>query len=244
MKNAPLAALLGSLAIALPCAAHGTQATPVVVIDADSLMRTDASSRRQHADHAEHDSMQEGTHDERHDRRDGGCPHDVAVAFAGLDDALRALRHDVDELQGRRQRELRQGLAAVFMAATDARDRACRAAIPPPPPPVPTIVVLDDRSEKILHEALRRESFDDGRLRVVQTAVRDLCVTPRQTRDLMASQTFSRGRLDMLRQLSPFVVNDGTMAVVFDGFTFDADKREAQRILAETSTVASCRLHQ
>ena len=243
MKNAPLAALLGSLAIALPCAAHGTQATPVVVIDADSLMRTDASSRRQHADHAEHDSMQEGTHDERHDRRDGGCPRDVAVAFAGLDDALRALRHDVGELQGRRQRELRQRLAAVFMAATDARDRACRAAIPPPPP-VPTIVVLDDRSEKILHEALRRESFDDGRLRVVQTAVRDLCVTPRQTRDLMASQTFSRGRLDMLRQLSPFVVNDGTMAVVFDGFTFDADKREAQRILAETSTVASCRLHQ
>jgi hypothetical protein len=243
MKNAPLAALLSTLAIALPCTAHGNQAPPVIVIDADSLVRTDASSRRQHADHAEHDSMQEGTHDERHDRRDGGCPRDVAVAFAGLDDALRALRHDVDELQGRRQRELRQRLAAVFMAATDARDRACRAAIPPPPP-VPTIVVLDERSEKTLHEALRRESFDDGRLRVVQTTVRDLCVTPRQTRELIASQTFSRGRLDMLRQLSPFVVNDGTMAVVFDGFTFDADKREAQRILTETSTVASCRLHQ
>jgi hypothetical protein len=180
-----------------------------------------------------------------HEGVEYGCALDVDDAFADLDAALYALADEIDDGRGRDRRRLRDELAAVVAAAEVARERACRAAArrSPPPPPPPPPAVLGSGTESALKDALRAESFDDGRLRLLETALRaDVCVTPAQARGLVEQFSFGRGRLAALERLAARIVDDGSTFTVLGVFAYDSEKRDAQRILQATSTQPSCRL--
>jgi hypothetical protein len=177
-----------------------------------------------------------------HDGVEIGCAAAVDDAFADLDAALYALADEIDDQSGRARRQLRDELAAVVAAAEAARDRACRAAAGRPPPPPPPVMVMAPTTEAALLEALRAESFDEGRVRVLDTALRgDLCVTPTQARGFLAALSFGRGRLDALERLAPHLVDDGTTFTLLSTLSFESEKRTAQRLLQSTSTSPSCR---
>ena len=182
-----------------------------------------------------------------HEGFEVACPRDVDAAFASLDQALHAMADDVDALKGRDRRRLRDDLAELARAAEEARERSCRkAARPPvvlPSPPPPRAIVLDDGAHRQIVAAMKQEGFDEGRLRIIDTALRgDVCVTSAQTRDLMKTVSFSSGRLDVLRRLAPRLVIDGQAIVIYQALDFDGDKDDAQAVLATTKVIPACRL--
>lgn len=231
--NPALLLALAALAPASPSAHHGPGpgGAPVVVVERDR-------------DH----------HDPRggHDGWEVQCPRDVDAAFAALDQALYELADDVDDLKGRDKRRLRENLAALADAAEEARERSCRKQwSPPPPPPVvvlpppppPRAVVLDTGTHQANLGALRRESFDDGKLRIIDTAIRgDVCLTSPQVKDYMKTMSFSSNRLDILRRLAPRLVDDGQAITIYQALDFEGDKDDARQVLTSTKTLPACRL--
>lgn len=186
-----------------------------------------------------------------HDGWEVQCPRDVDAAFAALDQALYELADDVDDLKGRDKRHMRENLAALASAAEEARERSCRSYRAPPPPPVvvlpppppPRAVVLDNGAHQNNINAMKRESFDDGKLRIIDTAIRgDVCLTSPQVKDYMRTMSFSSNRLDILRRLAPRLVDDGNAITIYTALDFETDKNDARQVLTTTKTLAQCRL--
>lgn len=235
--NAALLATLLSLAPTHAPASHDGRPSPP----------TPATAR---ASAGQDDARHGGRGSNGHEGWEVTCPRDVDAAFATLDAALYALADDVDDLKGRDRRRLRDDVAALVDAAEDARTRACAAArspvivVPPaPPPPPPRALVLDDVAHKQLVAAMKRESFDDGKLRIVDTALRgDMCVTAPQARDVMKTLSFSGNRLDVLRKVAPRLVDDGQAIVIYQALDFESDKDDARTVLSTTKTLPACRL--
>ncbi|MDP2343142.1 MAG: DUF4476 domain-containing protein [Deltaproteobacteria bacterium] len=181
-----------------------------------------------------------------------GCPRDVDAAFSAFDQALHELADDVDGLRGRERRRLREDLITLARAAEEARERSCRSAArppvvvvpaPPPPPPPPRAIVMSDAAHRQVVQAMKQEGFDEGRLRIIDTAVRgELCVTSTQTRDLMKTVSFSSGRLDVLRRLAPRLIDDGEAIVIYQALDFNGDKDDARSLLTTTKTLPFCRV--
>jgi hypothetical protein len=91
--------------------------------------------------------------------------------------------------------------------------------------------------------AMRRESFDDGKVRIIDTAFRgDVCLTSKQATDYMRLMSFSSNRLDVLRRLAPRLVNDGQAVSIFGVLDFESEKEDARRLLTSTATLPPCRL--
>lgn len=188
-----------------------------------------------------------------HDGYEEFCARDVDQSFAALDQALNELADDIDLLKsGRDKRRMREDLQKLADAAEAARDHACRrrgggppviVAPPPPPPPPPRAPMLDGSTHDGNIAAMRRESFDDGKVRIIDTALRgDVCVTSKQATDYMRLMSFSSNRLDVLRRLAPRLVNDGQAVSIFGALDFESEKEDARRLLTSTATLPPCRL--
>jgi hypothetical protein len=181
------------------------------------------------------------------------CPPDVVATFDKLDDALRHLDGQLDDLHGspRKVQHVHEDFQDVLRQSSVARVEACRAARrndtvivepapPPPPPPARVIGLLDGAREKELARAMRKEAFDDNRLAVLSLGVRGVCVTTEEARDLVGEVTFSRPRLEALRMLAGKIVDDHDAWKLYEAFTFDSDKRAAKDILTKTPQAPEC----
>ena len=174
------------------------------------------------------------------------CPADVVETFDRLDDAMRHLDEELDEMRGRphERDEARQALVDAVSRAQMARQAACRAARVPvvvaPPPPARVIVVLDDVGERNLVNAVRKEPFDDARLSVLALGVRGVCVTSAQARDLVGELTFSRARIDAVRALAPRILDRAQAYSLLDAMTFESDKRAVREVLTTTAPAPEC----
>lgn len=206
--------------------------------------------------HSGHDTHANGhRHDDRAPRT---CPENVVAAFDELDDALRHMANDVENLKRKHERgHMRDEVARVLERSQQARRIACRetrddgpdvvvvrpAPPPPPSPPPPVVIILDEPRQRELVTVVRREAFDDGRLGVLALGVRDVCVTSSQARELVRELTFSNARLDAVRVLAPRIVDRDRSHLVLESLTFDSDRRTARELLTSTSTAAPCVVH-
>jgi hypothetical protein len=251
---------LAPVAVARPTLASPGRPPPP---DAAGLHDHDDNHDDDHDDNHDHDDGDDGRHrgDERdgerergyggrgHDGFERGCPVDVDDGFADLDAVLRALAADATRVHGRAGRAVRGDVDDAFAALAAARERACRAAVRPgppiviaPPPAPPPVVVIDHGDEVRLERALHAEAFDEGRVRVLATALRGgVCVTSEQTRAFLGAWAFSSGRADALRVLAPHIVDDGEAYTIFSALPFDSDKHAAHEILEHTPVLPSCR---
>ncbi len=238
--NAALLLALAALAPASPPPHHGRGGPPPVIVVEQRERDRQVNSWNADHDHGGHDGYEVQ------------CPRDVDAAFAALDQALYELADDVDDLKGRDKRKMRDNLAALADAAEEARDRSCRKnwrpAPPPPvvvlpPPPPPRAVLLEQRLHEANLAAMKRESFDDGKLRIIDTAIRgDVCLFSGQVRDYMRTMSFSSNRLDILRRLAPRLLDDQQAILIYTALDFEGDKDDARQVLATTKTLAACRL--
>jgi hypothetical protein len=180
------------------------------------------------------------------------CSPTVTAAFDDLDDTLAALREDIEDLSPRVQRRLREELRAVMLARTVAEQAACGQALviaPPqpslPPPPLPPAPppppVLDAQSLAALEAALARESFEPGKLRVLDIGLRGVCVTPAHAQRLLQNFPFEAGKQKAFARIAPQLLDDGLTFTLLDAFTFDAEKQRAAELLRSTPTVDFCR---
>ncbi len=180
-----------------------------------------------------------------HDGYEVACPRDIDAAFASLDAALHEMAGDVDGVRGRSRHRLQHDLERLVDAAEEARAHACGrpTVIVMPPPPPPQAVVVDDNSHHLIVKALQREAFDDGRLGIIDSAVRgDMCLTAPQVSDYLNAFSFSGNRLDVLRRLAPRLVDDKAAIVIYRSFDFNGDKEDAGQVLSSRRTLAACAL--
>lgn len=79
--------------------------------------------------------------------------------------------------------------------------------------------------------AVKRESFADGKLRVLSAVARHNWFTVEQVRLLLTLFSFESNRVDALRELAPRLVDPENGFRLYEAFTFKSHKEEAERIL-------------
>jgi hypothetical protein len=191
------------------------------------------------------------------DGRWARCPRDVNRSFGELERTLRDLGESVDAVSDRRERRrLRDDLDHTIRLTERARDAACDAANaapppptvivappPPPPPPPPQPVVLSAAAFAELKAAVERESFDDGKARVIGLAIRgDTCVTVDQTRQLVALHSFSDAQLNTVKALAPRFVDPERAFTLQEALTFPTDRERLAKVLKSANQIPACRV--
>lgn len=168
------------------------------------------------------------------------APTMVLVDQRDLLDELRALQSQVQELQsqankGREKKELRRGLDSVStrLARLERTIRQSRPAAPDRRPPLVVVgpTAMAPASFAALHKSVSTASFDNDRLVVVRTALRDNWVAVDQARTLMAEFRMSSVKVEALRLLWPRVVDRENGFRFYEDFPFPSDRSAARAII-------------
>jgi hypothetical protein len=184
----------------------------------------------------------------RHDGYQVVCPRDVDAAVADFDLALQDMADDIERLRGKDRRRLLDSLAALADAAEEVRDRACErrpivVVPPPPPPPPPRSFVISQTEHRAVLETVRRENFDDDKVRTLEVAYRgDQCLNSVQVADYIRLMDFSSNKLDVFRRLAPRLVDDGQNLTLLNAFDFASQREDARQVLLTAKRRAACAL--
>jgi len=118
---------------------------------------------------------------------------------------------------------------------------------PPPPPPPPTTIVvqpapvfvqppaartcMDSGDFGSIRSSIAAESFSGEKLQVLESAIgqRDICGS--QVIEVLGLFDFSSDKLKALELVKPHIVDPQNNFKIFGAFTFDADKKQAKKIL-------------
>lgn len=136
--------------------------------------------------------------------------------------ARRVLKNLGDELDAMR---------AAVNNAPDVRRYHPRPQPPPPPPPVPAVQPISEAQLDGLSRAIARESFGDGKLRVLESAASQQYFLVPQVLKLLQRFTFSQDRLQAARVLWPRVLDRDNAYQLYGAFTFSGEKEEMKRII-------------
>ena len=102
----------------------------------------------------------------------------------------------------------------------------------PPPPPEPTgPVPLASSDLGALLQHLETENFSEGRLRVLVQAVPHAWFSSAQVLLILGRFDFGNDKLQALRLVAPKIVDRQNAYTIYQAFTFDAEKAQAQQIL-------------
>jgi hypothetical protein len=104
---------------------------------------------------------------------------------------------------------------------------------PPPPPPAGPIA-MDPGTFSTFLNALRNESFSDGKARVIGDAAGSNWFTIAQLKQVINVLTFSSDKIRAVELIAPRIVDRQNSFTLYDAFTFDSDKRKAREILDRT----------
>lgn len=123
-------------------------------------------------------------------------------------------------------------LLMIFPPAASAQgyghhDRRPSHYAPTPPRPQP----LSDEAFNVLYRKVKKQSFKDNKLDMIEVACLGCFFTCRQGAELLGLMSFTDDKKDALRVLSPYIVDRENSYVLIKAFTFDTDRREAARIL-------------
>ncbi|KAF5035507.1 hypothetical protein DSECCO2_584840 [anaerobic digester metagenome] len=83
----------------------------------------------------------------------------------------------------------------------------------------------------MLLSSMRREAFDETRVRMAITAISVSGVTSAQLRELMLMLTFDSNRLKLAKTAYTFVVDKGNIFLINDAFTFNSSADEFYRYI-------------
>ena len=104
---------------------------------------------------------------------------------------------------------------------------------PPPPPPAPVVYPVSDDQLQQLSRAIARESFGDGKLRVLEAAAQQQYYLVPQVLKLLERFTFSQDRLNAARVLWPRVLDRQNAFQLYGAFKFSNEKDELRKIIGQ-----------
>jgi hypothetical protein len=104
---------------------------------------------------------------------------------------------------------------------------------PPPPPPAPVVYPITEDQLQNLSKAIARESFGDGKLRVLQSAAANQYFLVPQVLKLLQRFTFSEDRLNATRVLWPRVLDRENAYQLYGAFNFSNEKDELRKIIGQ-----------
>ena len=103
---------------------------------------------------------------------------------------------------------------------------------PPPPPPVrPAPVEMPPAAFATLRGAIQTESFSDGKLRVLNSALVDHRLSVQQASQILPLFDFSSDRVEACVAIHPRLVDPENFYQLYAAFDFDSDKEEVRKKL-------------
>ncbi len=127
--------------------------------------------------------------------------------------------------------EAKAGMEAQLFVRARGMRQDVRVVVNAPPPPPPASSCLPGDELTSIRGAIEGESFSDGKLSVLQSALdgRSLCVG--QVVEVLDLYNFSADKLKALRMMSSRISDGQNRYKILAAFTFDADKKQAKAIL-------------
>ena len=104
---------------------------------------------------------------------------------------------------------------------------------PPPPPPAPVVYPITEDQLQNLSKAIARESFGDGKLRVLESAAASQYFLVPQVLKLLPRFTFAEDRLNAMRVLWPRVLDRENAYQLYGAFSFSNEKDELRKIIGQ-----------
>ncbi|HEX8703524.1 MAG TPA: DUF4476 domain-containing protein [Myxococcaceae bacterium] len=104
---------------------------------------------------------------------------------------------------------------------------------PPPPPPPPVVYPITEDQLQQLSKAIARESFGDGKLRVLESAASQKHFLVPQVLKLLQRFTFAEDRLNAVRVLWPRVLDRENAYQLYGAFSFSTEKDELRKIIGQ-----------
>jgi len=103
----------------------------------------------------------------------------------------------------------------------------------PRPPPQPVVYPVTEDQLQNLSKAIARESFGDGKLRVLEAAAGSQYFLVPQVLKLLPRFTFAEDRLNAMRVLWPRVLDRENAYQLYGAFTFSNEKDELRKIIGQ-----------
>jgi hypothetical protein len=106
---------------------------------------------------------------------------------------------------------------------------------PPPPrpprPPQPAVQPISEAQLDALSRAMNRETFSDGKLRVLETGASQQHFLVPQVLKVIQKFTFLEDKLQVARLLWPRVLDRDNAYQLYGAFAFSSEKEELKRII-------------
>jgi hypothetical protein len=134
-----------------------------------------------------------------------------------------------------RVREELNGLRADVNGAPDLRYFHVRTPPPPPPQPVPVPAVqpISEPQFQRLVNAIAKESFGDGKLRVLESAAPSQYFLVSQVQRILTKFSFGNDKLKAVRVLWPRVLDRENGYQLYQSFTFQGEKDQLREIIGK-----------
>lgn len=149
-------------------------------------------------------------------------------------EALKQLSWDLQQTQ-ERERQCAQERQRDAQRIAQLQQALQRLPLPPPPPPLPPppprpMPIAAGDFQRIV-QSMDKQSFADGKLDVLRTAMGQSFFTVAQVALLVDKVTFSENKLDVVRILNPRILDRDHAFELFEHFTFESDKAALKQIL-------------
>lgn len=130
-------------------------------------------------------------------------------------------------------RQEMNGLRADVNNAPDLRNLRRRQGPPPAPPapPQPQVYPISEPQLQNLMQAIQKESFGDGKLRVLEAAAPTQYFLVPQVQKILQKFSFGEDKLDAVRLLWPRVLDRENSYQLYQSFSFPAEKDELKNII-------------
>lgn len=127
-------------------------------------------------------------------------------------------------------RQEMNGLRADVNNAPELRNLRRRQG-PPPAPPQPQVYPISEPQLQNLIQAIQKESFGDGKLRVLEAAAPTQYFLVPQVQKILQKFSFGEDKLDAVRLLWPRVLDRENAYQLYQSFSFPAEKDELKNII-------------
>lgn len=92
---------------------------------------------------------------------------------------------------------------------------------------------MNERSFEQLKQTIRRESFDESKLSIAKTAIKNQVVSTSQVRDLLSLFSFEQNKLDIAKYCYHYTTDFNNYYVVANSFGFSSSKTELMRYIEQ-----------
>ncbi|RYY65983.1 MAG: DUF4476 domain-containing protein [Chitinophagaceae bacterium] len=92
---------------------------------------------------------------------------------------------------------------------------------------------MNERNFEQLKQTIRRESFDDSKLSIAKTAVRDQAVSTTQVRELLSLFSFEQNKLDLAKYCYSYTTDHTNYYQVANSFGYSSSKQELMRYIEQ-----------